>query len=124
MNDLPLFDIISNDAVTSGILGDYPETRFFPFGEAPSGVSLPYAVYQTIVVSPSSPLNCRGDVELHSVQIDCYAKTGREATALCDAIQGALELHAEIEAIRDMSRDAETRNYRFSIDVNFLMTGG
>lgn len=116
----PIFTICAADSGVQSVLGASP-TRLYPFGEAPEGVALPYAVWQTIGGYPENYIGDNPDLDTFSVQVDVYAETCTSARSGAEALRNALQGHAHITAWRGESRDAETRNYRYSFDVDFLI---
>ncbi|MNH41843.1 hypothetical protein D3C79_1034160 [compost metagenome] len=55
------------------------------------------------------------------MQVDVYATTGDSARAVRDAIRDAVELDAYITRWGDEGRDPETKNYRASFDVDWMV---
>lgn len=117
----PIFQLCTASAAVTALLGTGP-TRLFPAGEAPQGVALPYAAWQTITGLPENNLDCRPDADTWSVQIDVYAKTLTAARAAAAAIRDAIEPSAYVTSWRGESRDPDTNNYRYSFDVDVIVT--
>ena len=115
----PVFQLcVSNDQVKA-ILGTNP-TRLYLFGEADENTEYPFAVWQLINGDPNNTLNCRPSSDNYTVQIDCYAHTAKEARALAKAIRDALEGDAYVTRWNGEFRDSETKDYRYSFDVDFI----
>lgn len=115
----PLFSIVSLDATVLSVFGSNP-VRVFPFGNAPEGIALPYAVWQTIAGSPENYVSNTPDIDSFMVQIDVYAENAADARNGAEALRDALEPHAHIVAWRGESVDYGTSNYRYSFDINFF----
>jgi len=54
--------------------------------------------------------------------VDCWAATATAARALAAAARDAIQGEAHIVAWAGESRDPETKNYRYSFDVDFYVT--
>lgn len=116
----PIFVAAKADAAVTTLLGNAP-LRLYPFGEAPQGVSLPYAVWQVVNGSPENFLSGRPDIASYRLQVDVYAATGAAARSVADALEHAIELQAHVVSYNGEDRDKETRNYRSSFDVNWFV---
>lgn len=115
----PIFQVAAADPGVTALLGTAP-VRLWPFGEAPEGTALPYAVWQLVAGSPENYLAGRPDMDGFSLQIDVYAATGSSARAVGKALRDAIELNAYIVRWGGESRDNETNRYRLSFDVDWL----
>ena len=111
---------LQSSAVTA-LLGAGTEMRLYSFGEAEQGVAKPYAVWQVVSGSPENYLAGRPDLDSVTLQVDIYAITGDSARAVRDAIRDAVELDAYITRWGDEGRDPETKNYRASFDVDWMV---
>ncbi|MFV3291286.1 DUF3168 domain-containing protein [Pseudomonas sp. NY11955] len=111
---------LQSSAVTA-LLGAGTDMRLYSFGEAEQGVAKPYAVWQVISGSPENYLAGRPDLDSITLQVDVYATTGDSARAVRDAIRDAIELDAYITRWGDEGRDTETKNYRASFDVDWMV---
>lgn len=116
----PIFELCAADSAVTALLGS-PLPRLYPAGEAPQGATLPYCAWQTITGLPENNLDCAPDVDTWSVQIDAYADTLTDARNAAKAIRDALEPAAYVTSWRGESRDPDTRHYRFSFDVDFIV---
>jgi hypothetical protein len=117
----PIFDLCSADAAVGALLGAGLDTRLYSFGEAPEGVTRPYAVWQVITGSPENYLAGRPDVDGLTLQVDVYAKTGDVARQVRDAIRDAIELHAYITRWGAESRDPTTESCRAGFDAAWIL---
>jgi len=113
----PIFEIVSADLDVQAQIG----TRFYPFGEAPQGVTKPYGVFQVTSGFPENYINERPDIDTYSIQVDVYATTASSARDSAEALRDAIEPHAHIVAWRGEDRDPDTRNYRVSFDVDWFV---
>ena len=118
----PIFQIVAASSAVTDLLGTAP-VRFWPFGDAPepteSGYALPYAAWQTVNGTPENYLGNAPDLDSYTLQVDVYAATGSSARAAAKALRDAIEPHAHIVAWRGESREAETKMYRYSFDVEW-----
>lgn len=115
----PIFQVAAADHGVTALLGTAP-VRLWPFGEAPEGTPLPYAVWQLVSGSPENYLAGRPDMDGFTLQIDVYAATGSSARAVGAALRDAIELTAHVTRWGGESRDEETNRYRLSFDVDWL----
>jgi len=116
----PIFQVCAASAAVTALLGT-PVTRIYPFGEAPQGVALPYAVWQTISGQPENYLGEVPDVDSWSLQIDVYADSATSARNVAKALRDAIEPVAYVTRWGGESRDKETNHYRYSFDVDFIV---
>lgn len=117
----PIFEVVAADSDVQTNLGVSP-TRFYPFGEAPQGVSTPYAVWQFVTGSPENYLNQVPDLDSMSIQVDVFADTASDARDVAQALRDAIEPHAHIISWRGEQREEDTRSYRVSFDVDWLVS--
>ncbi|KPX44837.1 Uncharacterized protein ALO68_03855 [Pseudomonas syringae pv. helianthi] len=116
----PIFAVCAADEGVTALLGVSP-TRLYPFDDAPEGVAKPYAVWQLITGSPENYLAGRPDVDGFTLQVDVYAATGAQARAVTDAISHAIELKAYVVRWGGERKDTETKLYRSSFDIDWLV---
>ena len=115
----PIFSTISAVSAVTDLLGTDP-VRFFPFGQAPDEVELPYAVWQTVSGSPENYLSGGPSVDSWLVQVDVYAKRGSTARNVAEALRDAIEPEAYITAWRG-ERKEDDNIIRYSFDADFLV---
>ncbi|WP_134943230.1 DUF3168 domain-containing protein [Pseudomonas syringae] len=120
MSYAPIFAVCAADAGVTALLGVSP-TRLYPFDDAPEGVAKPYAVWQVITGSPENYLAGRPDVDGFTLQVDVYATTGAQAREVTDAISHAIELKAYVVRWGGERKDTETKLYRSSFDIDWLV---
>lgn len=117
----PIFEVVAADSDVQTNLGVSP-TRFYPFGEAPQSVAKPYAVWQFVSGFPENYINQVPDIDSMSIQVDVYATTSGQARDVAQALRDAIEPHAHIVSWRGEERDPDTRNFRISFDVNWMVS--
>lgn len=115
----PIFQVAAADPGVTALIGTGP-VRLYPFGEAPEGVLLPYAVWQLVSGSPENYLAGRPDMDGFTLQVDVYAATGASARAVGAALRDSIELRAHITRWGGESKDEATGRYRLSFDVDWL----
>lgn len=118
--DTPFFQVCKADATVQALLGG-ALPRIYPFGQAPQEVAKPYVVYQWIGGAPFNMINCRPDADRASLQVDVYGLTTQSTTTVAKAIRNAIELDSYITGYRGDMRDEETKLYRTSFDVDWLV---
>lgn len=117
----PIFQICSASSAVRSALGSGP-VRLYPFGEAPQGSSLTYAVWQTIGGGPENYINEAPDIDLIAIQVDVYASSVTAARTAAAALRDAIEPVAHITRWGGESRDLDTNHYRISFDVDWWVT--
>jgi hypothetical protein len=114
----PVFSLLFASAPVKALLGATP-LRVYPHGEAPDTVAKPYAVFQTPIGIPENYLGSRSDMDAYTAQIDVYGDTLSSVRNAASAIRVALEGDAYVTSLREGPRDPITKNFRYSLDVDF-----
>lgn len=114
----PIFAVCAADAAVLALLGSAP-VRLYPFGEAPQGVALPYAVWQTVNGSPENYLGGRPDMDQFTLQVDVYGSGIDSVRNAASALRYAIEPVAHIVSYGGEGRDPDTKNYRYSFTVDW-----
>lgn len=115
----PVFVTAAADAAVKVALGSNP-VRLYPFGEAPQGVSRPYATWQTVTGTPENYLAQRPDSDTFRAQLDVYADSATAARNAAKALRDALEPHGYVVSWNGEMRDTDTNLYRVSFDWEHL----
>lgn len=115
----PIFQLCSQAAAVTALLGTGANLRLYSFGEAPESVTKPYAVWQLVNGAPENYLAGRPDADGFTLQVDVYAATSTSARQVRDAIRDAIELDAYVTRWGGETRDPTTQNYRASFDVDW-----
>lgn len=118
--DTPFFQVCKADPIVQALLGG-AMPRIYPFGQSPQDVAKPYAVYQWIGGTPFNMLNCAPDADRTSLQVDVYGLTTQSSTAAAKAIRDAVQLDCYITSFRGNMRDEDTKLYRTSFDLDWLV---
>lgn len=113
----PIFTVCAAYAPLTALVGTDP-VRVYPFGEAPRS-AVPYVTWQTIGGDPENYLGSRPDLDSFDLQLDVYAATPTQARLVAEQLRDAIEPHAYITRWSGESRDAVTKNYRYSFDVDW-----
>lgn len=116
----PVFETASASAPVKALIGSSP-VRLWPFAQAPENSALPYVVWQTIGGAPENYINNAPDVDQFSIQIDVYGTGAASVRAVAKALRDAIQDVANIVAWRGESIDSETKNYRFTFDVDWFV---
>lgn len=118
----PIFAVCSADAAVKSLLGDSP-VRLYPFGLQDDVRVYPYAVWQNIPGGgPENYLNQRPDADKYSLQVDIYGDTPMQSMNVARALRDAIEGKAYITRWGDQTRDPETKRYRYSFDVDWIVS--
>jgi len=116
----PIFEVCAADGAVTALLGSNP-TRLYLFGEAPQNVVSPYAVWQSIGGNPENYLGNVPDVDRHSLQIDVYGNSANDVRSVVESLRDAIEPVAYVTGWRGEARDTETKKYRASFDVDWIV---
>ncbi|MFS9418108.1 tail completion protein gp17 [Citrobacter sp. C411] len=116
----PVFAVCSTDPKVKELLGAHP-VRLYPFGMLDDVLVYPYAVWQNITGSPENYLAQRPDADFFTLQVDAYADTVDEVISVATALRDAIEPHAHITRWGGQERDPETKRYRYSFDVDWIV---
>lgn len=117
----PIYQLCSQAAAVTALLGTGADLRLYSFGEAPEGVTKPYAVWQLVNGEPENYLAGRPDADGVTLQIDVYGTTGTSVRQVRDAMRDAIELQAYITRWGGEGRDPTTKNYHISFDVDWIV---
>lgn len=117
----PIVQACLQSPTVTALIGAGTGMRLYSFGEAEQGVAKPYAVWQIVSGSPENYLAGRPDLDSVTLQVDVYAATADSARRVRDAIRDAVELDAYVTRWGVEGRDPETKNYRASFDVDWMV---
>jgi len=116
----PIFKACTASAEVLRIFGTNP-TRVYPFGLVEQPPQRPYVVWQTIGGEPAQYLGDRPDVDGYSLQIDVYTDDPASLLPAARAIRDAIEGQAYVTRWGAQVKDPETKLYRYSFDVDWLV---
>ena len=116
----PIFTVCAASAAVRSLLGGDP-LRLYPFGLQDDVIIYPYAVWQNVTGSPENYLAQRPDADSFTLQVDAYADTAEEVIAVAAALRDAIEPHAYITRWGGQEIDPETKRYRYSFDVDWIV---
>lgn len=117
----PIFQICSSDTSVQALLGDGPTVRLYPYGEALQNDALPYAVWALGGGAPENYLGQVPDTDSITMHVDVFGKTAESAREVRDAIVGAIEGEAYVVSWDGEGRESETRSYRISFTVDWVV---
>lgn len=118
----PIFDICSADTSVQALLGDGPTLRLYPFGEALQKERLPYVTWALADGAPENYLGQAPDVDQLALHLDVYGKTAESAREVRNAIVSAIESEAHVVSWDGDGRDRDTRSYRISFTVDWIVS--
>ncbi|WP_250602053.1 tail completion protein gp17 [Serratia marcescens] len=116
----PIFKVCAASQAVTALIGESP-VRLYPFGLQDDNVVYPYVVWQNISGYPENYLKKRPDADSYTLQVDVYADTVSSAASVAAALRDAIEPHAYITRWGGQSRDPETKRYRYSFDVDWIV---
>jgi hypothetical protein len=79
-------------------------------------------VWSVVTGSPENYINEVPDFDTWAIQIEVFAETADAARDAAEALRNAIEPEAHVVAWRGESRDVETRLYRYSFDVDWMVS--
>lgn len=113
----PVFTLADASSAVKAVLGN--PLRLYSFGTAPEGVARPYAVWQSVNISPESHLGSIPNIDANSVQIDVYGTTSASVRAGAQALRDLYQATETVDSLREFPREADTGLYRYQMDVSF-----
>jgi len=116
----PIFSVCAASPSVVALLGG-DTLRLYPFGQQDDNVVYPYVVWQNVTGSPENYLAQRPDVDSFTLQVDAYADTVDDVIAVAAALRDAIEPYAYITRWGGQEKDPETRRYRYSFDVDWIV---
>jgi len=114
-----IFPILAAASGVTALVGTNP-VRVFPFAEAPQSSTLPYVTWAVFSGDPQNAMDSVPQVDVLGAQIDVWGATATSTLDVAAAVRDALEPHAHMVGIGNMSRDSETKTYRIRLDFDFF----
>jgi hypothetical protein len=114
----PVFALANASAPVKAIFGISP-LRIYAFGEATQATPKPYAVWQSIGISPENYLNQTPDADFMPTQIDVYADTAAVSRSGAQALRDLYQQYGYVTTQREWPREPDTNLYRYQIDIDF-----
>lgn len=112
----PVWQVLSNTPPLQALVA----LKIYPGGQASDGAALPYVTWQIVGGSPENCLADPPEVDMFSVQFDCWADDVAEARAVAQAVRDAIQTQSHIVAWRGEDRDPATGAYRYSFDADWF----
>lgn len=112
----PIESYVQTDSDCVAVFGD----RVQPFGYADQQIVEPYATWQIISGEAFNTLGCSPTTDRYRVQFDVWAKRASVAQSSAETLRNAMEKYGYLVGYNGSGRDAETKLYRFSFDMEFL----
>jgi len=116
----PIFTVCAASQSVVALLGG-DTLRLYPFGQQDDNVIYPYVVWQNVTGSPENYLAQRPDADSFTLQVDVYADTPDQAITVAAAVRDAIEPHAYITRWGGQDKDSNTKRYRYSFDVDWIV---
>lgn len=116
----PLYPAVAASSACVALLkaGNGP-VRFYQFGMSDSQPTVkPYAVWQRVFGAPENYLGQMPDIDSYTLQVDAYATSADQVRTVAAALRDALEPVGHITNWLGESRDPETKNYRFTFQMD------
>ena len=116
----PIFTLLAQNASVKAVLGD--PLRVFSFGEVEGQpVQTPYLVWQQVAGTPFNYITDVPDLDNPTTQLDVYATGRTEARDVFRAVRDVLEKEAKLVNGPTESREAETKLFRVSFDLDWVI---
>lgn len=115
----PIYATLNTSAVKNIVAN-----RIYAFGSAPQNVLAPYITWFVVATDPHNQISGAPCGDTDTIQIDCWTgpKDGRESdcVALAKAVRDALDEAGQANRVIINTRDADTKLFRISLQVEFL----
>lgn len=116
----PIYPAIAASSAVKALIGGNP-VRFYQFGLADKKAPLPYAVWQRSFGAPENYLGDTPDADSFTLMVDVYASSADSARSVAAAIRDAIEPFAYITAWLGETIDPDTKNNRFTFQVDWIV---
>ena len=113
----PIYPTLAAWPAVAAIVG----SRVYPHADAPQDVTAPYVTWFLAGGAPEITLSEPPPVDRMTVQIDCWHNTSAGVIALAESVRAAIEPHAHVTGYPINARDAETKLYRFGLQLDWLL---
>jgi len=120
MMNAPIFQALMASPDVMNLLGP-TILRFYDFANKPEQPTYPYGTFQNYAGFPQMFLGTLPDVDTFSIQIDIYSKSAAESRNVALAIRDAIEPHSYITRWGVQVQDDDTKSYRYSFDVDWMV---
>lgn len=114
----PIYTTCNNAPGVQSVLGGSP-VRLYPFGEAPTKVEKPYAVYTVLTGVPENSLSCVPGIDRWTLTVDVYGVTESSAWLVAEEIRDAVEPVAYVTSWGPQGRDPDTRLFRVNMVLDW-----
>lgn len=111
---MSLFQWVKASSQCTSVLGVNP-VRFFEFGSAPQLEKKPYATFQQITGTPYNNLTGPAPADHITTQIDVWADSSAECTAIAKAIRGAIENNCHVTSWLGTNKEGNTFRTVFTV---------
>ncbi|NIG13018.1 DUF3168 domain-containing protein [Pantoea sp. Al-1710] len=116
----PVFETLFKSADLLALLGP-TVMRLYEFGNKPVVPTYPYATYQNYAGDAQQFLGNLPDVDSYSIQFDIYSKDASSLRSIALAMRDAIEPHAYITRWGMQGIDDDSKCYRYSFDVDWMV---
>lgn len=111
-----LYTPLKDDTDVAAFVG----TRIYRHGNAPQDVTKPYITWFLVTGVPDNNLSDPPPSDRMSCQVDCWHPTDLGIETLATSVRNVLETLGHITSIVINERDADTKLYRISFQVDIL----
>lgn len=114
----PVDDTLSASSAVVALVGN----RIADHGEIPQGTAKPYITWFVVIGQPFDQLSGTPCGDFDTVQIDCWAPTGKDVKALALAVRDALDVagHANRTIIDNREPAGTSRLFRVTLQADFI----
>lgn len=118
----PFYAVVAASPAVTALLGAPP--RVYPFGEnTERPPRYPYVTFQLVGGSPEAALAGLSKVDECMLQVDVWAKSAHDASAVFTALRAAVETKCRITSWRGERKDPATGSYRTGFDCLWTVLG-
>lgn len=114
----PIYTWLAADSTVVSLLGSGSGIKVYR-DIAPQGTNAPYVRWVVVGGAPENYISQAPGIDSSRCQFDIFSITQQQCDAIYAALRNALEERGHIVSFNLSEQDSETRNYRFSFDMQF-----
>jgi len=112
-----IYSTLKASSAVTAIVGSSP-MRAYGHGNAPQDTEKPYIVYSVYSGSPENNLSDIADIDLYSLQIDCYHQTDSGVESLASAVRDSMEGIGYLTGVPIDEREQDTKLFRIAMQFD------
>lgn len=113
----PIYTVLTADAAVQALVGN----RVYRHGSAPQGNKAAYLTWQVANSTPANTLSELPQIDLVTLQVDCFSPSDSGVEALAQAVRDALEPQAHLIYTAADGRDPQTRLFCIGLSFDYWL---